>query len=179
MSLNLDTVVVLVPSLKLKKKSREVTEEEFGEELDKKMDDMLQKMYLLNGVGLSGIQVGDDRRMLVADAGSGPIKVVNPEILEFSEEKVTFREGCLSVPGLAAEVERSKSIKIRYKTPFGQMVEGVLEDVNAVIIQHEVDHLNGITLLDGLSNLKKNMYLKKLKKQKKKLKNKLNRYGLK
>ena len=177
MSLDLDMVVVLVPSVKLKKKSRDVSEEEFGEELDKYMDDMLRKMYILNGVGLAGIQVGDDRRVLVADAGSGPVKIVNPEILDSSTETVTFTEGCLSIPGFKTDVDRSKTIRLRYKNPYGEAAERTLSDAEAVVIQHEIDHLNGKTLLDSVSNLRKNMYLKKLKKQKKKLERKLSRYG--
>ena len=171
-----DLKIVLVPSPKLRGKSRQVTEEEFGPELDAHMDRMLEKMYELNGVGLSGIQVNDPRAILVADVGSGPIKVVNPEIYEYSEEKVVYTEGCLSAPGLRMDVERSKHIRIRFKTPVGENIDGTLSDLNAVVVQHEFDHINGINILDSVSNLKRSMYLKKLKKMQKKVLKKIKSY---
>tara|TARA_B100001029_G_C14813169_1_gene313485 strand:+ start:45 stop:584 length:540 start_codon:yes stop_codon:yes gene_type:complete len=175
-----DLKITLVPSQKLRTKSRTVESDELGAELDAYMDNMLVKMYQLNGVGLAGIQVGDDRRLLVADAGSGPAKMVNPEILELSEEKVTYTEGCLSIPGLRVPVERSEHIKLRYLTPHGEIIEGVLSGLHSVVIQHEIDHLDGKTLLDKVSGLKRSMYLKKLKKKKKlqkKMLKELKRYG--
>jgi len=161
-----DLKISLGPSQSLRKESEEVSEEEFGVELDKHMDSMLVKMFELNGVGLAGVQVGDHRRILVIDAGSGPVKIVNPEILEPSEEKVTYTEGCLSLPGLRLDVERSKYVKLKYFTPFGEAKEGVFPDIHAAIIQHEIDHLNGKTLLDKASWIKRDRYTKKLKKKK-------------
>jgi peptide deformylase len=161
-----DFKIVLAPSTNLRKESRIVSEEEFGPELDEHMNNMLVKMYESNGVGLSGVQIGDHRRILVADAGSGSIKMVNPEILEASDEKVMYTEGCLSIPGLRLGVERSRYITLRYFTPLGEAIEGTLPDVHAVVLQHEIDHLNGKTLLDKISKLKKDIYLKKLKKKK-------------
>jgi peptide deformylase len=118
--------------------------------------------------------------VLVIDAGAGPAKMVNPEILEFSEEKTTHTEGCLSLPGFKLDVERSKYVKLRYHTPLGEVVEGTLPDIHAAVVQHEVDHLDGKTLLDKASWLKRDMYLKKLKKKKrmhKKLLKELARHG--
>jgi peptide deformylase len=163
---NKDLKIVLWPSPSLRKESREVSEEEFGEELNKHMENMLVKMYELNGVGLAGVQIGDHRRILVVDAGAGPMKIVNPEILESSDEKVTYTEGCLSLPDLSLGVERNKYIKLRYFTPLGEIEEGVLPDAHAVVIQHEIDHLDGKTLMDKASWMKRDMYLKKLKKKK-------------
>ena len=161
-----DLKIVSWPNPGLRKESRAVSEEELGEELDSHMSNMLTKMYELNGVGLAGAQIGDNRRILVADAGLGPVKMVNPEILELSEEKITHTEGCLSLPGLKLEVERSRYINLRYSTPLGEIVEGPLTDIFAVVIQHEVDHLDGKTLMDKASWLKRDMYLKKVKKKK-------------
>jgi len=175
-----DLKIVSWPNPKLRKKSETVSEEEFGEELDKHMDNMLVKMFELDGVGLAGVQVGDNRRIFVIDSGSGPAKMVNPEILEFSDEKVTYTEGCLSLPGLKLDVERSKYITLRYSTPLGEVVEGTLPDIHAAIVQHEMDHLNGKTLMDKVSWLKRDMYLKKLKKKKrmhKRLLKELARHG--
>jgi len=156
--------IVLGPSQKLRKESREASKEDFGEELDAHMENMLVKMYSLNGVGLAGAQIGDHRRILVVDAGSGPLKIVNPEILELSEEKVTYTEGCLSLPGLRVDVERSKYIKMKYFTPLGEPKEATFPDIHAVVIQHEIDHLDGRTLLEKASWLKRDRYQKKLKK---------------
>lgn len=172
--------VISVPSPKLRAKSRPVEKEEFGEALEQHMNNMLIKMFELNGVGLSGVQIGDNRRILVADSGVTTIKMVNPEVLEESEEKVVYKEGCLSIPGFATEVERSRYIRIKYQTPLGEEVEGTLSDISAVIVQHEIDHLNGKTLLDKVSNIRKNMYIKKLKKnlrKAKKAKKILSQYG--
>ncbi len=93
-----DMQIVFVPSLTLRKKSRQVNDDEFGEDLNTHMNNMLKKMYELNGVGLAGVQIGDARRILVADAGNGPTLMANPEILKSSEEVVLFKEGCLSLP---------------------------------------------------------------------------------
>tara|TARA_Y100001970_G_scaffold258228_1_gene337913 strand:- start:654 stop:1193 length:540 start_codon:yes stop_codon:yes gene_type:complete len=178
--MNSNLKIIFAPSNTLRKVSREVEPEEFGEDLDAFMDKMLEKMYLSNGVGLAGIQVGDDRRILVADAGFGPVKMVNPEVLEASDEKISYTEGCLSLPDLEQDVERSKYIKLIYKTPLGEVVDGTLSDIYAVVIQHEIDHLNGQTLLNKMSRLKKDMYLKKLKKKRrmgKKLLKSLRKYG--
>ena len=163
--------ITLAPNPLLRKVSAEVQEDEFGAELQAKMDLMLEKMYELNGVGLSGVQVGDARRILVADAGDGegPIRIVNPKITRFSEEKVQYAEGCLSAPGLRVSVERSEEIDLECFDPMGNKISGTLKGLKAVIIQHEIDHLDGKTLVDLLSPLKKDMYIKKLKKKQKKL----------
>lgn len=161
--------IKLVPNPILREKSREVTEDELGEELNAHMDNMIQKMKALNGVGLSGVQVGDLRRIMVVDPGEGALKMVNPEILEASEEKIMYTEGCLSVPGMRLGVERSKTIKVKFLTPFGQELEAELSDLEAVIIQHEMDHLEGETLYNKVSNLNRNIYMRKLKKIQKKI----------
>jgi peptide deformylase len=172
--------MVLAPSQRLREKSRLVAEEEFGEDLNSYMDDMLVQMYGANGVGLAGVQVGDSRRLIVMDPGTGPAKMVNPEILETSEEKEVYTEGCLSLPGFKLDVERSKYIVIKYYTPLGEAVEGTLTNIHAAIVQHEVDHLDGKTLLNKASGLKRDMYFRKLKKKQrlaKKLMKKMSKYG--
>tara|TARA_A200000159_G_scaffold98321_1_gene91074 strand:+ start:1171 stop:1737 length:567 start_codon:yes stop_codon:yes gene_type:complete len=169
MSEKMKIITVLTP-MKLRAVSKPVPEEDFGSELDAYMDKMLSIMYENDGVGLSGIQVGDPRRIMVIDPGTGPIKIVNPEILRRSEETVRYAEGCLSIPGLTAEVDRSKFITIRYRTPMGEVVEGDAENPVSVIIQHEMEHLEGKTILDSMSWMKRDMYMKKLRKVVKKFK---------
>lgn len=162
--------IVFVPDLRLRKISKKVDESEFGEELEKYMGNMLTKMYGLNGAGLAGVQVGDFRRILVADAGNGSIIMVNPEFVEKSEEIISFREGCLSLPDFYLDVERSERIKVRFNTPLGEEREEEFSGIEAVVIQHEMDHLDGITLLEKVSRLKRNMYVKKINKFKRRVK---------
>jgi peptide deformylase len=151
--------------------SVEVTEDEFGEELDQHMSLMLETMYSQRGVGLAAPQVGDSRRLIVIDTGvsnqdygAGALKLVNPIIVEASEDMVNSIEGCLSVPTLKITVQRSDFIKVNYQTPTGEIITEDFTGFPAVVIQHEIDHLNGITLLKHASHLKRNRYNRKMKK---------------
>ena len=167
-----DFQIKLVPNKILRKKCEYVTEEEFGEELDNKMSRMLRTMMANNGVGLAGPQVNDPRRILVADAkdvGIDSLKMVNPEVVSYSDESIETEEGCLSVPGFFIKVSRPKEVVVKYSTPFGEERQDTFSDFAAVVVQHEMDHLDGITLLGKASRLKRNMYLKKISKYRKKL----------
>jgi len=165
--------IVFAPSSSLRDVSDDVHEDDLGEELEAHMKGMLSKMYELNGVGLAGIQVGDSRRLLVADAGSNPLMMVNPKVVSKSEETITFQEGCLSLPGFILDVERSESIKVQYVTPLGEEKEEELFGAEAVVVQHELDHLDGVTLLDKVSKLKRDMYTRKIKKLKRRIKRRI------
>lgn len=146
---------------------------EVTDETRRLLDDMLETMYADKGVGLAAPQVGISKRIIVIDdkvtedgkPGPNPLCLVNPEIIKKSSEMILFNEGCLSVPGQYAEVERHASVTVRYLDYNGN--EQLLEAENylAVILQHETDHLDGILYVDRLSRLKRNMILKKLKKQ--------------
>lgn len=180
--------IVTIPSDLLFKNSEPVKDDEFGEELEKKMSEMTTTMYAEGGVGLAGVQVGDLRRILVADlghvAGTGyrkeSIKMVNPVLLESSEETITVPEGCLSYPGLTQKVTRPKRITVSYRTPDGESHEQEFEDFQAIVIQHEMDHLDGVTLFSRASAFKRRMYKqkveKKLKKYAKQLKRMMSRH---
>ena len=143
------------------------------DEVRKLLDDMLETMYADKGVGLAAPQIGVKKRIIVIDEkvdeeghpGPHPMYLVNPEIIEKSAETIIFNEGCLSVPGQSADVERHKRVKVKYLDYNGkeQVIEA--EDYLAVILQHETDHLDGILYIDHLSRLKRNMIIKKLKKQ--------------
>ena len=147
--------------------------EKVTDETRKILDDMLEIMYADKGVGLAAPQVGLKQRMLVIDdkvgddgtPGPHPMYLVNPEIIEKSAETIFFNEGCLSVPGQSAEVERHQRVTVRYLDYNGNEQILKAEDYLAVIIQHETDHLDGILYIDHLSRLKRNMIIKKLKKQ--------------
>ncbi len=151
----------------LKQKAEKV--DKVDNELRQLLDDMLETMYVSNGCGLAAPQVGVSKRMVVIDiAAEGeeprPMYLVNPEIVWASDEKEVCEEGCLSVPGQRAEVERPASVKIRYLDYNGNPQELLAEDFLAVAAQHELDHLDGILYIDHLSRLKRQMLLKKLEK---------------
>ena len=120
----------------------------------KLLDNMLETMYESNGVGLAAPQVGILKRVVVVDIGEegpGPLKLINPEILERSGEQ-NGPEGCLSCPGMWGDVKRSKYVKVKALTPEGQeiIIEG--EDYLARALQHEIDHLDGILFIDTATN---------------------------
>ena len=146
--------------------------EKVDDEMRKFLDDMLETMYHDKGVGLAAPQVGVSKRVIVIDdkvteegeRGPHPLYMVNPEIIEKSEEMILFNEGCLSVPGQSAEVERHFRVKVKYLDYNGKEQVLEAEDYLAVIIQHETDHLDGILYIDRISRLKRNMIIKKLSK---------------
>ena len=151
----------------LKQKTEKV--EKVDKEVKKLLDDMLETMYASNGCGLAAPQIGVSKRIVVIDIAHedeepNPIYMVNPEIIWKSEEKVCGEEGCLSVPGQRAEVERFVSVKIKYLDYNGKEQELLAEDFFAIAAQHELDHLDGILYIDHLSRLKRQMLLKKLEK---------------
>jgi peptide deformylase len=133
------------------------------------MDDMLETMYAAPGIGLAAIQVGVAKRVLVMDLSRdeearAPRHFVNPEILWASEETVPYEEGCLSVPEIYEEVERSAKVRLRYLNYQGEAVEEEAEGLFAVCIQHEIDHLNGVLFIDHLSRLKRDRAVAKVRK---------------
>ncbi len=154
----------------LKKKAEKVAA--VDDNLRRLLDDMLETMYADNGCGLAAPQIGVSQRIVVIDiAGEGeepaPMYMVNPEIVWASEEKEICEEGCLSVPGQRAEVERPASVRIKYLDYNGEPQEILAEDFLAVAAQHEIDHLDGILYIDRISRLKRQMLLKKLEKARK------------
>ncbi|HLT44564.1 MAG TPA: peptide deformylase [Luteimonas sp.] len=133
------------------------------------IDDMFETMYAAPGIGLAASQVDVHRRFMVIDVSEEkdqPLVFVNPEILASEGEQVC-QEGCLSVPGIYADVTRSARIKVRALDRHGQLFELEADDLLAVCIQHEMDHLDGKLFVDYLSALKREMVRKKLAKQRK------------
>lgn len=118
--------------------------------IEKVLDDMAQTMYDADGIGLAAVQVGIVKRLVVADVGDGLFELINPEIIETSEETGRAYEGCLSLPGIRGEVERAVHIKVRALNRNEEVVEFEANDLFARCIQHEVDHLNGILFTDYL-----------------------------
>ena len=166
--------IVTAPDERLKQKSQPVLE--FTDQTRKFMDDMLRTMYHEDGAGLAAVQVGVLKRILVIDIKDHdsverpkdlyPLFIVNPEIIEKSEELVTANEGCISLPEQRIEVARPESIKIRYLDYHNKQQELEANDWLARVIQHEYDHLEGKLMIDYLSNLKRDVVLRKLKKLK-------------
>ena len=139
-------------------------------ELQKLIDDMLETMYAAPGIGLAAIQVGVPKRIIVLDIASkdepkNPMCFINPEIIERSKNNSTYEEGCLSVPGQFAEIDRPEKCHIRYLDYNGEKKEMKAQGMLATCIQHEMDHLEGILFIDYLSKLKKEIIVKKLSKQ--------------
>lgn len=161
--------IIEAPDPRLKQTAAPV--ETVDSDLARLLDDMLETMYAAPGIGLAGPQVGVQKRVLVTDiardgAPRQPLQMVNPELIETSDELAVFEEGCLSVPEHYAEVSRPARIRVRYLDKSGVRQELEAEGLLATVIQHEMDHLDGILFVDHISALKRNMILRKLQKAK-------------
>ena len=136
------------------------------------MDDMLETMYAAPGIGLAAVQIGILKRLIVIDVSKeenkkNPIFLVNPKIKFKSEKTSIYEEGCLSLPGHFAEIERPSACHIDYIDYNGEEKSLKADGLLATCIQHEIDHLDGVLFIDYLSKLKKDMIIKKLIKHKK------------
>ena len=144
--------------------------EKVGDEERELMRDMLETMYVANGIGLAAIQIGEPKRIIVIDLSKeqnkkNPMYFVNPLIIKKNDEKTTYEEGCLSVPNQFAEIDRPSKCEVEYLDFNGNKQNLQAEGLLATCIQHEIDHLEGILFIDYLSKLKKEMIIKKLSKQ--------------
>jgi len=162
--------IIEAPDPRLKVKSTPV--EKVDDELRALMDDMLDTMYAAPGIGLAAIQVGVPKRILVIDLQEEeeertPRYFVNPVIEHTSDALNLYNEGCLSVPEQYAEIERPKKCRVRYLDYDGEEQVEEMDGLLATCFQHEMDHLEGILFIDHLSNLKRQMILRKLTKAKK------------
>ena len=161
--------VVQFPDPRLKKVSEPISE--ITDEIRELARDMIDVMYDEPGIGLAAPQVGAAVRLFVIDTewsdeenGKNPAVVINPEISDRAG-RITWDEGCLSVPDYNATVERDATITLRGIDLDGKPIEEHAEGLRAVCIQHEVDHLDGILFIDRISRLKRSLYVKKRKKQ--------------
>lgn len=126
------------------------------------IDDMLETMYEAPGVGLAAPQIGISKRIFVADIGEGPFHMVNPEIVDMSDTW-TFDEGCLSVPGYYWQIKRPGYAKARGFDVDGNPVEYEGEELMGRVLQHEIDHLGGMLLLERLSRRAKKQALRDIR----------------
>lgn len=185
--------LVLLPDPRLRQKSAKI--EKFGPELKKLVDDMVETMHWAKGIGLAAIQVGIPQRLLIIDLGDldendefiegdaesekrladrrkeSKLEVfINPEILSSSGE-IEYEEGCLSVPGVFSNVKRKGKIQLRYQDLAGKTHEIEATGLRAIVLQHEMDHLEGVVFTDRLGPMQRMMVMtkyNKLQKDKKK-----------
>ena len=164
--------IVVEPDPILRKKSEFL--EKVDDELRRLLDDMLETMYSAPGIGLAAVQVGVLKRAIVIDVSKdkekkNPFFLINPEIISTSKNTSIHEEGCLSLPGYFAEIERPSECQVKYIDYHGKKKEIKANGLLSTCIQHEIDHLNGVLFIDYLSKLKKNIIIKKLSKNKKEL----------
>ena len=155
--------ILTYPNPILTQVSEPVTE--FNDELKDFCNELYDVMIKSDGVGLSAVQVGMLKRIIVMQApGELAHVIINPIIVKVSEEKFSFSEGCLSVPGYYEQRERYEAIQLSYQVCSGERVERAFNDLEAFCIQHEMDHLEGKLFIDDLSPLKKDRIRKKIQK---------------
>ena len=170
--------IIIVPDPVLKQVAQPVSK--VDDVIRKQMDAMLQTMYDAPGIGLAANQVGLLNRVLVMDLSRRkespegdtpekprPILMANPEIIWESEDISVMEEGCLSIPGQYAEVERPAGVKVKYLDYNGKEALLEADGLLSHCVQHEIDHLDGVLFVDHISSLKRNMILRKVEKLKK------------
>ena len=161
--------VLQFPDKRLRRVSEPIRE--VTDSLRRLAADMLDVMYDEPGIGLAAPQLGEPVRLIVVDTTwneeggeKSPLVLVNPEIHD-PEGRITWTEGCLSVPDFQADVERAESVRLTAADLDGEPVEIQASGLQAVCFQHEVDHLDGVLFIDRISRLKRNLYVQRRKKQ--------------
>ena len=143
--------------------------DEITDELQKIIENMAETMYQAPGVGLAAIQVGIDKSLIVYDPDADPERgeysvIINPCILEMHGSVVSEEEGCLSVPDMRCDIERAGRIVVEGLDRHGNPVKFEADGIESIILQHEIDHLNGTLILDHISSLKRQIYKRKRQK---------------
>ncbi|MDM9619275.1 peptide deformylase [Rhizobium sp. AC44/96] len=159
--------LIILPDPLLRQVSKPI--ERVDSDLQRLADDMLETMYDAPGIGLAAIQIGVPRRMLVIDVAregeeKQPLVFINPEIVNSSDERSVYEEGCLSIPDYYAEVERPATVTVNYLDRDGKEQTVEADSLLATCLQHEIDHLNGVLFIDHISRLKREMVIKKFTK---------------
>jgi peptide deformylase len=161
--------VLKFPDKRLREVSKPITE--VTDEIRSLAQEMLDVMYDEPGIGLAAPQVGKPVRLVVVDTEwteedgeKNPLVLINPEIAE-REGQITWTEGCLSVPDFTADVERAARVKLLAQGLDGEAISIDAEELQAVCFQHEIEHLDGVLFIDHISRLKREMYVRKRKKQ--------------
>ena len=159
--------ILMLPDTKLRLISKPL--ERVDGALNRLIDDMIATMHDAPGIGLAAIQIGEPLRLLVVDLAKKdeppqPKAFINPEVLWAAEERSMYEEGCLSIPDYYEDVERPASIRLRHLDRLGQQHEILAEGLLATVLQHELDHLNGVLFIDHISKLKRDRVVKKFTK---------------
>jgi peptide deformylase len=160
--------ILIFPERYLREKALEVTK--LNGELETLIDDMAETMYHAPGLGLAANQVGVLKQVIVYDVspkegGKRDLKVLLNPCITAAEGELFHQEGCLSVVDFSAEIRRNARVQAQGLDRHGKPVRVEEEGLLAVVLQHEIDHLNGILIIDRISRLKRTLYLRKLKKQ--------------
>lgn len=154
------------PEKILKQKALPVTI--FDQQLQELIDNMIETMYAAPGIGLAAPQVGEPKSVAVIDVSFGgekfPLLVLVNPIIEISEGEVEFEEGCLSIPEYSAAIKRAERVIVRALDRHGMQMEIEGTDLLAIALQHEIDHLNGMLLIDRISPIKREFFKKRHKK---------------
>lgn len=172
--------ILTVPHPILAKKAIHVGPGEFGEPLRRFVSDLAETMYAAPGVGLAAPQVGVLQRIIVIDPGNSTreqdengnptnprfLALINPQVIEASADKIIWEEGCLSVPEFNEDVARPRRVHIRFLDEDGKPQQQWFEDYDSVVVQHEMDHLEGTVILDRVSRIKKQRYLSRKTREK-------------
>ena len=159
--------IIVLPDKRLRQVSDPV--QAVDAEVRALVDDMFETMYKAPGVGLAAIQVGVAKRVVTVDTAKKdepkqPQVFVNPEVVWTSDEKGTYEEGCLSIPEYYEDVERPTQVKVRFMGLDGKTQEVEANGLLATVLQHEIDHINGILFIDHISKLKRDRVIKKFTK---------------
>lgn len=164
--------LIIVPDPVLKTRAQEVSR--VDDALRAQMDKMMATMYDAPGIGLAANQVGLLNRVIVLDTAfrkgedaRDPLFMVNPQIVWKSDDISVMEEGCLSIPGQFAEVQRPAVVRVKYLDYNGREAEREMAEIDSHCVQHEIDHLDGVLFIDYLSKLKRDMMLRRVEKLKK------------
>ena len=161
--------IITVPDPMLRTRSQPI--ERVDDDLRRLVSDMLETMYAAPGIGLAAIQVAVPRRLVVLDLTEkeneppSSLVMINPEIVTLGDTLASYEEGCLSIPDVRVEIERPTSLTVRFLDREGQARQLDADGLLATAIQHEMDHLDGKLIIDFLSRLKRDMIVRKMKKQ--------------
>jgi peptide deformylase len=160
--------IIKLPDTVLRQVSTPV--ENFDADLTRLVGDMFETMYEAPGIGLAAIQVNVPKRLLVLDVadedeGKQPLVLINPKIVNLGSEMKLYEEGCLSLPDVRIDIERPASLTVTYQNIDGQPQELTTDGLLATAIQHEIDHLDGKLIIDFLTRLKRDMIIRRFKKQ--------------
>ena len=159
--------IITIPDPVLRKVAAPVPE--ITEGIRQLLTDMAETMYDAPGIGLAAPQINISQRLLVMDCGKDEtpelFKMINPEIINRSDELAVLEEGCLSIPDQTADVERPAVVEVKYTDIAGDEKRLTCEGLLAACVQHEVDHLDGVLFIDHISRLKRDMIVRRFMKE--------------